>query len=105
MQTVVSQLPLTSLVLQVAVAVLRVQPLATLHTHLHLAKIETMSDVKPWDMFSGMPRATEEEATRRFDICQSCPELTHITLRCKQCGCFMAAKTKLQTATCPLGKW
>lgn len=64
-----------------------------------------MSEVKPWDMFTGMPRATEEEANRRFAICEGCPELTHITARCKLCGCFMFAKTKLQPATCPLGKW
>lgn len=64
-----------------------------------------MSDVKPWDMFTNMPRATEEEADRRFAICEECPELTHISRRCKQCGCFMITKTKLQPATCPLGKW
>lgn len=41
----------------------------------------------------------------RLDICRSCPELIKFTLQCKQCGCFMAIKTKLQGATCPIGKW
>ena len=41
----------------------------------------------------------------RLDMCRSCPELIKFTLQCKQCGCFMAIKTKLQGATCPIGKW
>jgi len=28
-----------------------------------------------------------------------------LSKQCKKCGCFMAIKTKLQAATCPLGKW
>ena len=65
-----------------------------------------MSDnVKPWDMFNGTPRATTEEAERRFNICKSCPELVELTSTCKKCGCFMYMKTKLEPATCPLGKW
>lgn len=63
-----------------------------------------MSDVRPWDMFTDMPRVTEEEATRRISLCNSCPELG-LLRRCSQCGCFMDAKSKLQPATCPLGKW
>jgi len=49
--------------------------------------------------------ATEEEGERRYDICKGCPELIDLTKQCKQCGCFMVMKTKLQHATCPLGKW
>ncbi len=62
-------------------------------------------DVKPWDMFNGTPRATKEEAERRFDICKACPQLVELTSTCKECGCFMYMKTKLEPATCPLGKW
>jgi hypothetical protein len=62
-------------------------------------------NVKPWDMFNGTPRATTEEAERRFNICKSCPELVELTSTCKKCGCFMYMKTKLEPATCPLGKW
>jgi hypothetical protein len=25
--------------------------------------------------------------------------------QCKQCGCFMEFKTRLEAAKCPLGKW
>jgi hypothetical protein len=49
--------------------------------------------------------ADESLSSERYSICQSCPELIRLTKQCKKCGCFMAAKTKLQKATCPLGKW
>jgi hypothetical protein len=76
----------------------------------HLAKTinwrgQISENVKPWDLINGTPRATKEEAERRFDICKACPELVELTSTCKQCGCFMYMKTKLQPATCPLGKW
>jgi hypothetical protein len=68
-----------------------------------------MSDnrsVKPWDMLNpNMPRAAVDLATERFEICKACPELIQLTKQCKKCGCFMALKTQLQDATCPLGKW
>lgn len=64
-----------------------------------------MANVKPWDFLNGEPRETEEEADRRFDICKSCPEIISLTKTCKICGCFMAAKTKIKRASCPIGKW
>jgi hypothetical protein len=64
------------------------------------------SEVKPTDMFSSSAeRAEDLVASERYSICNSCPELIKLTKQCKKCGCFMAAKTKLQKATCPLGKW
>jgi hypothetical protein len=62
-------------------------------------------NVKPWDMINGAARVTSEESEKRFQICKSCPELIKLTSQCKKCGCFMALKTKLQAATCPIGKW
>lgn len=41
----------------------------------------------------------------RYQICKGCPEMIKTTKQCKKCGCFMAIKTKLQGATCPIGKW
>jgi hypothetical protein len=62
--------------------------------------------VTPLDMLNpSTKRASDDLATQRFDICLSCPELIKVTKQCKQCGCFMAAKTKLESAKCPLGKW
>lgn len=64
------------------------------------------NSVKPWDMINpNVPRASEELANHRYSICEGCPELIQLTKQCKQCGCFMNLKTKLEQATCPLGKW
>lgn len=60
---------------------------------------------RPWDLFVSKERATEEVASARYEICKACPELIQTTKTCKKCGCFMAAKTKLPHASCPIGKW
>lgn len=41
----------------------------------------------------------------RYDICKACPHFVNLTTTCTQCGCFMAAKTYLAHASCPIGKW
>jgi len=47
----------------------------------------------------------ETVSNKRYEICESCPRFFKITKQCKECGCFMAIKTKLKEAVCPLGKW
>jgi hypothetical protein len=54
---------------------------------------------------SAIEVVTSIEAEQRLDICKGCPELTHLTHQCKLCGCFMLAKTKLKSASCPINKW
>ena len=67
---------------------------------------KNLGETRPWDLINPTTDwASEELSAKRFDICKSCPELVQISKQCKQCGCFMNAKTKLQKATCPLGKW
>ena len=62
--------------------------------------------VKPWDLLNpSKDHATDEEAQRRYDICDWCPEFISLTKQCKKCGCFMTVKSKMKIATCPLGKW
>lgn len=69
-------------------------------------KYKEKNGVTPLDMLNpNTKKATVESATERFNICLACPELIQVTKQCKKCGCFMAAKTKLEKATCPLGKW
>jgi hypothetical protein len=46
-----------------------------------------------------------EESNARFDICHSCEHFISFTSQCKECGCFMKAKTRLPNAECPVGKW
>ena len=67
---------------------------------------KNLGTTRPWDIINpSIPKASEPLAETRFSICEECPELIKLTSQCKKCGCFMKAKTKLQQAVCPLGKW
>lgn len=62
--------------------------------------------VTPLDLLNPQTRRTTDEVSNtRMSICNGCPELIKITSQCKKCGCFMSAKTKLESAKCPIGKW
>ena len=66
-----------------------------------------MSDsVKPWDLLNpNKERSLGEVAEERYAICKSCEHFIKLSKQCKKCGCFMNLKTKLEEATCPIGKW
>ena len=49
--------------------------------------------------------AAPELSKKRYDICKECDRFISLTTTCKECGCFMIAKTKMTSATCPLDKW
>jgi hypothetical protein len=67
---------------------------------------QNLGDTRPWDMLNPSENyGSEQLATERYSICLACPELISLTKQCKKCGCFMAAKTKLEKASCPIGKW
>lgn len=64
------------------------------------------SEVSPMDILNPKTEWVEESiANERFSICQACPELIKLSNQCKKCGCFMAIKTKMEKASCPIGKW
>ncbi len=64
------------------------------------------SSVNPLDIVNPKTEWSDEEtANKRLLICQSCPELIKLTKQCMKCGCFMSIKTKMEKATCPIGKW
>jgi hypothetical protein len=67
---------------------------------------KNLGTARPWDFLKANTVYVEDqEANERMTICLTCPELAKKTKVCKKCGCFMAAKTKLEDAKCPLGKW
>ena len=67
---------------------------------------ENLGETKPWDLLNPNTLYVSDDIQKtRLDICKACPELIKLTTQCKKCGCFMAAKTKLEKAVCPLGKW
>lgn len=70
-------------------------------------KAETPYDrpARPWDLFNKeLGRVETEVAADRMAICNGC-EFLQAAGTCSECGCFMAAKTKLPNASCPKGKW
>jgi hypothetical protein len=61
-------------------------------------------DVEFLDLFKpSMERSEKDLVEERMAICQTCPFFTG--KRCRKCGCFMALKTTLRQASCPIGKW
>lgn len=67
---------------------------------------KNLGDSRPWDVVNPNTQWTDDEkAKERFSICKACPEMIKLTKQCKKCGCFMNVKTKLEKASCPLGKW
>lgn len=49
--------------------------------------------------------AEESVVVIRLKTCDECPRLFRPTGQCKECGCFVKAKSRLKTSECPLGKW
>lgn len=67
---------------------------------------QSLGETRPWDLLKSDTKYVDDEIQQsRFNICLQCPELISLTKQCKKCGCFMSAKTKLEKAVCPLGKW
>ena len=67
---------------------------------------QAQGETRPWHLLDHTKMVDDESiAEERLAICKACPELIKLTTQCKKCGCFMALKTKLQEAACPIGKW
>ena len=62
-------------------------------------------------VLSGFKNSKEEEVNRRLEICGGneekgipvCPNFDNG--RCTQCGCYTALKARLDSGSCPIGKW
>ena len=66
---------------------------------------EHAKQVSPLDLLSSDNYIERDIRDERLNICKGCDELFKPTRTCKQCGCFMALKTWIKDATCPLNKW
>jgi len=51
----------------------------------------------------GMDACDEETIIDRQNFCESCEHYDFGV--CNKCGCFCAAKVKLKSETCPVGRW
>ncbi len=67
---------------------------------------KNLGSTRPWDFIDPKTEYVDKNVSEeRYSICLSCPEFIKLTKQCKKCGCFMALKTKLKDAECPIGKW
>jgi hypothetical protein len=67
---------------------------------------KAIGETRPWHLLDHEKIVDDPKiAEDRYEICKGCPEFIRATKQCKKCGCFMKAKTQLETAICPLGKW
>jgi len=49
--------------------------------------------------------ASDDIVSARLNLCEVCEFYIKDQSRCKKCGCFMKAKTKMLVAKCPVDKW
>lgn len=66
---------------------------------------EEARNVTPLDLLSSKNYTTKEIRDHRYGTCASCEHIFKPTHTCKKCGCFMALKTWITDATCPIGAW
>ena len=65
-----------------------------------------LGTTRPWDVLnSNIPRVDDAKYADRIAECAGCDRLLKPTFQCKECGCFMKLKARLEEATCPIGKW
>lgn len=73
-----------------------------------------MSELSAWEQYKQKKQEVIEPQhkwvdpkiySERLMICIDCPFFLKDSKTCTECGCFMIIKTKIPTATCPVGKW
>lgn len=55
-------------------------------------------------MVKGQPNLTPQQVSARIAICASCNHLRS-NRTCARCGCFVDAKARFRSQSCPLRKW
>jgi hypothetical protein len=55
-------------------------------------------------MVQGQPTLTAQQVAARLAACASCDQLRS-NRTCAKCGCFVDAKARFRSQTCPLRKW
>ena len=46
----------------------------------------------------------KEKYKERIEQCEKCDRRSMLNI-CKECGCVVVLKARLQSSSCPLGKW
>ena len=65
-----------------------------------------LGDTRPWDVLNPKTEwLSDDDTSKRLDICRSCEFFNNLTKQCKHCGCMMPIKAKMKESACPVGKW
>jgi len=68
--------------------------------------VDTLKEIiEGWSKLAVKNDETEKMAAERITICFNCDDLNKQTNKCKICGCFVPAKTRSKSSTCPSDKW
>ena len=70
----------------------------------YLAKTTTRQ-ARPWHLLNPGMHIDQDSISARLEICNQCEKFISVTKQCRECGCIMPLKARLNTANCPLGKW
>lgn len=54
---------------------------------------------------TGEQAVSEEQKASRISICGTCEFFTINDSRCSKCGCWVEAKARFRTQSCPMAKW
>jgi hypothetical protein len=67
---------------------------------------EDREPVRPWQIFNpNTVWVQQDQYEKRILACKACDSFIKKLRVCKECGCHMPTKAKMQDAFCPLGKW
>lgn len=58
-----------------------------------------------WKYFLYGKRVDYDTFVNRLIICNYCDKLDRDKWSCKECGCYLTKKCKMNTEKCPNGKW
>ena len=50
-------------------------------------------------------KVSNAEYIGRISVCNTCDSLDKDRLMCKECGCYIMKKSRMNTEECPLKKW
>lgn len=56
-------------------------------------------------LIDNMENVSDDVASCRMSICESCEFYDKESVRCNSCGCFLKIKTRWASEKCPIGKW
>ena len=79
------------------------EPAQEMPSKIQMAKNFAKSAVN--HVSNGMKKVDVDLQTQRLEICAACPFISADKSRCTKCGCFLAAKTKWESSSCPINKW